>query len=72
MPILNFANIASEAQANQSLDLLDKIFASVAAKSSGFLNADEIANFQTFRTNAINTSRMMLTMNRNLMAPIGK
>ena len=72
LPIMNFGNIASESEANQSLDLLDGIYASVAARSSSFLTPEELASFQNFRTNALNNSRMALTMNRNLMAPLSK
>ena len=71
-PILNFGNIASEGEANQNLNLLDGIYASVATRSSSFLTPEELASFQTFRTNALNNSRMALTMNRNLMAPLSK
>jgi RNA polymerase sigma factor (sigma-70 family) len=72
VPILNFANIASEDEANQSLTLLDGIYANVAAQSSSFLTPDEVASFQTFRTNAINNSRSALSMNRTLMAPLSQ
>ncbi len=72
IPMLNFANIASESEGEQNLRLLDSIYASVAARSSSFLSPDELASFQSYRTNAINSSRMALTMNRNLMAPLSK
>ena len=72
LPILNFANIASESEAEQNLRLLDNIYASVAARGAAFLTPDELASFQTFRNTAINNSRMALTMNRNLMAPLSK
>jgi RNA polymerase sigma factor (sigma-70 family) len=70
VPMLNFANIASEEEAAQSLQLLDGIYGQVAANASAFLNADELNKFQEFRTNAIQNNRAMLLMNRNLMAPI--
>ena len=72
IPMLNFANIASESEGEQNLRLLDAIYASTAARSGSFLSPDELASFQTYRTNAINSSRMALTMNRNLMAPLSK
>ena len=72
VPMLNFANIASEDEANQSLSLLDNIYANVAANSSSFLTPGEIASFQNFRTNAINNSRAALSMNRTLMAPLSQ
>lgn len=72
MPILNFANIASESAAEQNLKLLDDIYANVAARGGAFFTPAEIASFQTFRASAINNNRMALTMNRSLMAPLSK
>jgi RNA polymerase sigma factor (sigma-70 family) len=72
VPMLNLANIASEEQAAQSLQLLDSIYAQVAAKAATFLSADELAKFQEYRTNAISNSQTMLLINRKLMAPISK
>jgi len=72
VPMLNFANIASEAQADQSLNLLDGIYATMITKVSSFLTPEELTSFQTLRTNAINMNRTMLTMNRKLMAPIAQ
>ena len=72
IPMLNLANIASEEEAAQSLQLLDSIYAQVAAKAGGFLSADELAKFQEYRTNAISTSQTMLLMNRKMMAPISQ
>ena len=70
--MLNFANIASEEQAAQSLQLMDSIYAQVAARASTFLSADELNKFQEFRTNAIQRSQTMLLVNRKMMAPISK
>jgi len=72
IPMLNFANIASEEQAAQSLQLLDSIYAQVAANASTFLSADELNKFQEYRTNAIKTSQTMLLVNRKMMAPISQ
>ncbi|MBW8865646.1 MAG: hypothetical protein JF609_12150 [Verrucomicrobia bacterium] len=72
VPMLNFANIASEDEETQSLNLLDNIYKTAAASSTSFLSTEELANLDTFRTNALNNSRIMLTMNRKLMAPISK
>ena len=72
LPILNLANIASEEEAAQSLQLLDSIYAQVAARAGAFLSPDELAKFQEFRTNAINNTQTMLLMNRKLMAPISR
>lgn len=70
VPILNFRNIASEQQGEQSLKLLDDIYQRVAARAGSFLSADELAKFQDFKTAAINNNRAALTLNRTLMAPI--
>jgi hypothetical protein len=72
VPILNFANIASEAEATQSLQLFDSIYAQVAANASTFLSADELTKFLEYRTNAIKSSQTMLLMNRKMMAPISQ
>jgi hypothetical protein len=72
VPILNFRNIASEQQGDQSLKLLDDIYQRVAASSGSFLSADELAKFQEFRATAINNNRTALAMNRTMMAPISK
>jgi RNA polymerase sigma factor (sigma-70 family) len=72
VPMLNLANIASPEEAAQNLQLLDNIYGQVAANAGSYLNADELAKFQAFRTNAISNSKTMLDMNRKLMAPIGQ
>ena len=72
VPILNFANIASEQQADASLKLLDDIYQRTAERSSSFLSADELAKFQSFRGIAITNSRTALALNRNLMAPLSQ
>ncbi len=72
VPILNFANIASEQQADVSLKLLDDIYQRTAARSSGFLTADELAKFQSFSGIAITNSRTALALNRTFMAPLSQ
>jgi len=72
VPMLNFRNIASETTGNQSLELLDNIYQQVAANSQSYLTVDELASLQTFRTNAVNVSRLSLTMNRKMMAPLSQ
>ena len=72
VPILNFRNIASEAEGEQSLKMLDSIYARVAARAGSFLSQEELEKFKEFRTAAINSSRMGLTMNRKLMGPVSK
>ncbi len=70
VPILNFRNIASEQATDQSLKLLDEIYQRVAAGGGAFLSADELAKFQAFRTEAIKNNRSILSLNRQMMAPI--
>jgi len=70
VPMLNFANIASEEQGEQSLKLLDDIYQRAAAKAGSFLSAAEVAKLQEFRAAAISSTRGSLTMNRVIMAPI--
>jgi RNA polymerase sigma factor (sigma-70 family) len=72
VPVLNFANIASEEQAARSLKLLDDIYAQVAQRAAAFLNEDELKRFQEYRAEAIKNSQTMLMVNRNLMAPISR
>ncbi len=72
LPILNFRDFASETEADQNLNLMDTIYANVAAQAGSFLSPDELAKFQAFRTNAISNSRNALNMNRQLMAPISQ
>ena len=70
VPILNFANIASETQADQSLQLLSKIYQAATASGLPFLSAEEQKKFQDFTATAITNNRAALGMNRTLMAPI--
>jgi RNA polymerase sigma factor (sigma-70 family) len=70
VPMLNFVNIASEQQGEQSIKLLDDIYQRAAADGSAFLNAGELAKFQEFRNTAISNNRGALSMNRAIMAPI--
>jgi RNA polymerase sigma factor (sigma-70 family) len=72
IPILNFRNIASETQGDQSLKFMDDLYAHVATKAEAFLSAEELVKFQEYRKAALENSRVALTMNRTMMAPIGK
>jgi RNA polymerase sigma factor (sigma-70 family) len=72
LPILNFRNIASEAEAERNLKLLDDIYQQAAARSTAFLTADELKKLQEFRTTAISNNRSILTINRTVMAPISQ
>jgi hypothetical protein len=71
VPILNFRNIASEQAGEQSLKLLEDIYQRTA-RGSSFLNAEDLAKFQEFKTTAVNNNRSALTLNRTMMAPISK
>jgi RNA polymerase sigma factor (sigma-70 family) len=71
IPMLNFANIASEEQGNQSVKLLQNIFQQVAGGAGDYLSADEIKKFQTFYNKAIANNSAALNINRVVMAPIG-
>jgi hypothetical protein len=71
-PMLNPANIASDEEAVQSLQLLDNIFGQTAANAGNFLSADELNKFQDFRTNVIKRTQAQILVNRKFMAPISK
>jgi hypothetical protein len=71
VPILNFRNIASEADGENSLKLIEDIYQRTASRAAAFLTPDELAKFQEFKTLAINNSRTALALNRSVMAPIG-
>jgi hypothetical protein len=70
VPMLNFRNIASEQEAENSLKLVEEIYQHAAARAGSFLSSQELAKFQEFKTAAINQSRSALTLNRTMMAPI--
>ena len=72
VPMLNFRNIASEAEGEKNLKLIDDIFERVAAKSGAFLTPEDVGKFGEFRKSAINANRMSLTMNRKMMSPRSK
>ena len=69
LPLLNFRNIASEAEAEKSLKLLENIYERVGARAGSFLSAEELAKFAEFREAAITGSRASLLVNRKMMAP---
>jgi RNA polymerase sigma factor (sigma-70 family) len=72
VPLLNFRNIASEEQGERSLKLFDGIYERVTARAGAFLSPEELAKFKEFRATALQTSRMSLTMNRKMMAPLSQ
>ncbi|HEY1489981.1 MAG TPA: sigma-70 family RNA polymerase sigma factor, partial [Verrucomicrobiae bacterium] len=53
IPMLNFANIASEQQGDQSVKLLEGIFQRVASGASAYMTPDEITKLQSFITKAV-------------------
>ncbi len=69
LAILNFRNIASETAAESNLQLLDGIYARVAANAGSYLSPDEVKKFGEFREKAMNAQRTALKMNRVMMAP---
>jgi RNA polymerase sigma factor (sigma-70 family) len=69
VPSLNFRNIASEVEGENSLSLLDGIYAGVMARAGSFLSPEEFGALGQFRTNAMNSTRMTLSINRKMMAP---
>lgn len=69
VPTLNFRNIASEAEADKNLKLLDDIYGRVATRVGSFLTPKEVEKFGEFRSIAINGNRMALSINRKMMAP---
>jgi RNA polymerase sigma factor (sigma-70 family) len=69
IPTLNFRNIASEQEAEKSLQLLDGIYEQVYNRAGAFLTPEELEKFLEFRKLAVNNNRVALTLNRKLMAP---
>lgn len=72
VPTLNFRNIASEAEGEKNIQLLDAIYDQVQAGAASFLTPEALAKFGEFRKLAINNNRLALTLNRKLMAPPSK
>jgi hypothetical protein len=72
VPTLNFRNIASEAEADKNLKLLDDIYGRVATRVGSFLTPEEVEKFGEFRSKAINANRMALSINRKMMGPGSK
>lgn len=69
IPTLNFRNIASQEEAEMSLQLLDEIYGQVAVRAGNFLSPEDLDKFAEFRKMAVNNNRVALTVNRKLMAP---
>jgi len=72
VPFLNFRNIASEEETERNLALLDSVYQRVSARAAEFLSPEELKKFDEFRQYRIKENRMILTVNRKMMAPLGK
>lgn len=72
VPTLNFRNIASETEAEKNLKLVDSVYERAIAKLGSTLSPEEIAKLGEFRKSVTSGNRMILTMNRKMMAPGGK
>jgi RNA polymerase sigma factor (sigma-70 family) len=72
VPILNFRNIASEAEAEKNLKLLEGIYERVTVRAGSFLDAESLKKFEQFQAKALAGNRMSLAMNRKMMAPGAK
>lgn len=70
IPMLNFRNIASEAEGEKSVQLLDRLYTGSFDRLATVLDDAELNKFREFVGMAITNNRAALTMNRNLMAPI--
>lgn len=72
VPFLNFRNIVSEEETEKNLALLDSVYQRVGARAAEFLSPDELKKFDEFHQYRIKENRMILTVNRKMMAPLGK
>src|SRR5258708_12147446 len=72
VPFLNFRNIVSEEETEKNLALLDSVYQRVSARAAEFLSPEDLKKFPEFREYRIKENRMILTMNRKMMAPLGK
>jgi RNA polymerase sigma factor (sigma-70 family) len=70
LPILNFRNIASAQDGEQSLKLMADIYQRAAAQAGAFLSPEDLTKFQEFQAKALSNNRSALLANRSLMAPI--
>jgi hypothetical protein len=71
IPILNFENIASEAEGERSLQRIEQLYERAAKRLDNVLSEKEQTKLVEFRAKAIENNRGALKMNRSLMAPIG-
>ncbi|MFO1477181.1 MAG: sigma-70 family RNA polymerase sigma factor [Verrucomicrobiota bacterium] len=72
VPILNFRNIASTADAERSIQLLNDIYTRALQRLNGVLTPDQIEKFKGFQATALANTRAALAMNRRIMGPAGQ
>jgi hypothetical protein len=72
LPILNFGNIASEQEADRSLQLLQDIYQRASGRLGDVLSPEELTKFQEFQATAIKNNRSVLSLNRTMMAPLSQ
>jgi RNA polymerase sigma factor (sigma-70 family) len=72
VPFLNFRNIVSEEETEKNLALLDSVYRRVGERAAEFLSPEELKKFTEFRDYRIKENRMIVTVNRKMMAPLGK
>jgi RNA polymerase sigma factor (sigma-70 family) len=72
VPILNFRNIASEQIQDQSLNMVDSVFTKVEQNAASYMTPGDLKKLQDFHAQALQTSKMTISMNRTMMAPIAK
>lgn len=72
VPMLNFRNIASEQEADKSLQYLTDIYTAVAARGKGVLSASELEKLAAFQAQAIKNNRGALSLNRSMMEPLAQ
>jgi RNA polymerase sigma factor (sigma-70 family) len=71
LPMLNFRNIAYEAEGEKSVQLMEQIYSRAGDRFGDVLDKDELKKFIDLKSKAASNNRGALTMNRALMAPIG-
>jgi hypothetical protein len=72
VPVLNFRNIAFEAEGEKSVKMLETVYQQVAERGASFLSPEEIEKWQKFKTSGVDNSRTVLSLNRTMMEPIAK
>lgn len=70
VPVLNFRNIAFEAEGEKSVKMLESIYQQVAERGASFLSPEEIEKWKKFKTSGVDNSRTILSLNHTMMEPI--